>query len=107
LYKGRAKQLANVILLMTMLGAVSTHYALHDKLDRMAPGIVFSLLLLTRLILYQMGKYTSSYEKPIEVKTKDENEEEEEEDVTQESNNEESEDEIDDKQKTSNEKKKE
>jgi len=39
-----------------MLGAVYTHYALHDKLDRMAPGIIFSLLLITRLIIYQQGK---------------------------------------------------
>ena len=39
-----------------MLGAVYTHYALHDKLDRMAPGIVFSLLLITRLIIYQMQR---------------------------------------------------
>jgi len=42
-----------------MLGAVYTHYALHDKLDRMAPGIVFGLLLLTRLIIYRIGKYSS------------------------------------------------
>ncbi len=39
-----------------MLGAVYTHYSLHDKLDRMAPGIVFSLLLTTRLIIYRQGQ---------------------------------------------------
>jgi hypothetical protein len=50
------KQLANIILLIIMLGAVYTHYALHDKLDRMAPGVIFSLLLITRLIIYQQGK---------------------------------------------------
>ena len=58
-----------------MLGAVYTHYALHDKLDRMAPGIVFSLLLFTRLIIYRIGKYSISNTNPTEVKAKDENEE--------------------------------
>jgi len=53
------KQLANIVLLIIMLGAVYTHYALHDKLDRMAPGIVFSLLLITRLIIYRQEKYPS------------------------------------------------
>lgn len=45
--------MANVILLMIMLGAVYTHYVLHDKFERMAPGLVFSLLLVTRLIIYR------------------------------------------------------
>jgi len=42
-----------------MFGAIYTHYALHDKFDRMAPGIVFSLILITRLIIYRQGKYSS------------------------------------------------
>jgi hypothetical protein len=42
-----------------MLGAIYTHYALHDKLDRMTPGIVFSLLLITRLIIHRQGQYSS------------------------------------------------
>lgn len=42
-----------------MLGAIYTHYALHDKLDRMAPGIIFGLLLATRLIIYQQGKHSN------------------------------------------------
>jgi hypothetical protein len=53
-----------------MLGAVYTHYALHDKLDRMAPGIVFSLLLITRLIIYRQGQY-SNWNLVIESKTKE------------------------------------
>jgi hypothetical protein len=69
-----------------MLGAVYTHYALHDKLDRMAPGIVFSLLLFTRLIIYRMGKYSNLNANTTEVKAKDENEEEA---STEESNDEE------------------
>ena len=53
---GRLKQLANIVLLILMLGAVYTHYTLHDKFERMAPGLVFSLLLLTRLIIYRQVK---------------------------------------------------
>ena len=47
------KQLANVVLLGIMLGAVYTHYTLRDRFERMAPGLVFSLLLITRLIIYR------------------------------------------------------
>jgi len=50
---GRSKQIANIILLILMLGAVYTHYILNDKFERMAPGLVFSLLLLTRLIIHR------------------------------------------------------
>ncbi|CAF2512620.1 unnamed protein product [Rotaria sp. Silwood2] len=57
-----------------MLGSVYTHYALHDKLDRMAPGIIISLLLLTRLIIYQQDKYSNN-EKSTELKTEVTNEE--------------------------------
>ena len=39
-----------------MLGAIYTHYALHDKFERMTPGLVFSLLLAIRLILSQPGR---------------------------------------------------
>ncbi len=68
---------------MIMLGAVYTHYALHDKFDRMAPGIVFSLLLITRLIIYRQEKYPSSNitnEKSTKINEEIESEEEEEED---------------------------
>ena len=56
---------------MNMSGAIYTHYALHDKLDRIAPGIIFGLLLITRLIIHRQG-YSSSWDlmtdstKPIE-----------------------------------------
>lgn len=43
-----------------MLGAIYTHYTLHDRLDRMAPGIIFGLLLFTRLIIHQQVKRASS-----------------------------------------------
>ncbi len=43
-----------------MLGTIYTHYALHDKLDRMAPAIIFSLLVITRLIIYRLGQNSNS-----------------------------------------------
>lgn len=42
---------------MMMLGAVYTHYSLHDKFDRMTPGIIFSFLLALRLIIHRQGQY--------------------------------------------------
>ncbi|CAF3369398.1 unnamed protein product [Rotaria socialis] len=73
LLPGRLKQLANVVLLAIMLGAVYTHYALGDKLDRIAPGIIFGLLLFTRLIIHQQGKRSSLNVKnePMVVEAKD------------------------------------
>lgn len=49
-----------MVLLIIMLGAIYTHYALSDKFDRMAPGIIFSLLLFTRLIISRHVSYLSS-----------------------------------------------
>ena len=67
-----------------MLGAVYTHYTLHDKLDRMAPGLIFGLLLITRLIIYQQTKFadldiknersTNAEEKQINTNQKSSNE---------------------------------
>jgi len=113
LIPGRLKQLANIVLLTIMLGAVYTHYTLHDKFERMAPGLVFSLLLLTRLIIYrqvtQREKGLSAEKKPTKVESKPENEEEEEEEdeVEQESDDQESQSENEDKPKASRDKKKE
>jgi len=82
LIPGPPKQLANIILLIIMLGAVYTHYALHDKFERMAPGLVFSLLLITRLIIYrqvtQREKSTSKKTEQIREKKKSESEEQDE-----------------------------
>jgi len=113
LIPGRLKQLANVVLLILMLGAVYTHYALHDKFERIAPGLVFSLLLLTRLIIHrqvtQREKGLSAKKEPKKEPKKEETEEEEEEEVEQESDDQESqsENEDEDKQKASRDKKKE
>lgn len=52
LVPGRVKQLANGFLLVLVLGAVYTHAALRDKFERMAPSIVFSLMLGCRLVVF-------------------------------------------------------
>lgn len=52
LVPGRVKQVANVVLLILMLGALYTHAALQDKFERMAPSIVFTLMLGCRLVVY-------------------------------------------------------
>lgn len=57
--KGRLKQLANWVLLMTMFGAIYTHIVLYDKFDRLIPGIVFSFLLVLRLIIHRQGHYSN------------------------------------------------
>ncbi len=75
---GRLKQLANVVLLVLMLGAVYTHYILHDKFERLAPGLVFSLLLLTRLIIHRQvsrrEKQPSTEKKPTKVESEEDEE---------------------------------
>jgi hypothetical protein len=101
-----------------MLGAVYTHYILGDKFERMAPGLIFGLLLLTRLIIHRQvtnrekGPSTPKQPPKVEVEAKkeeDEEEEEEEEDdnVEQESDDQESQSDKEDKQKPSIDKKKE
>ena len=42
-----------------MLGAVSTPYFLHHEFDRLIPGIVFSFLLVLRLIIHRQGQYSN------------------------------------------------
>ncbi|CAF1226165.1 unnamed protein product [Adineta ricciae] len=59
LIPGRLKQLANIVLLILMLGAIYTHYALNDKFDRMAPGIIFSLLLFARLLILRYSGHSN------------------------------------------------
>lgn len=49
---GCLKQLANIVLLILMGGAVYTHYAIEDKFERIAPAIVFTFMLTCRLIVY-------------------------------------------------------
>lgn len=51
LFKGPAKELASIILLGLMGGGFYTHYALKDSFERMAPSLIFGLLVICRLII--------------------------------------------------------
>lgn len=54
---GPLKEISSAILLLTMVGGFYTHYALKDSFERMAPSLIFSLLIICRLIiLYQVHK---------------------------------------------------
>ena len=44
--------MANIILFFIMAGAVYTHYALKDGMDKMTPALVFGLLLGCRFVVY-------------------------------------------------------
>jgi hypothetical protein len=61
-----------MILLMIMLGAVYTHYILRDKFERMAPGLVFSLLLITRLIIHRQVTQREKSQRLSQAKNKNE-----------------------------------
>lgn len=107
------KQLANVVLLSIMLGAVYTHYTLRDRFERMAPGLVFSLLLITRLIIHRQvtqrekGQAATRTTKKSKVPaTKEEEEDEEQEERIQESGDAESPSDEETKPTTSKDKKK-
>jgi uncharacterized membrane protein YphA (DoxX/SURF4 family) len=71
LIPGRLKQWANTILLLIMIGAIYTHYALGDQIERMTPGLIFGLCLLLRLIITQrmtsLKQSTSSSSVPKKV----------------------------------------
>ncbi len=45
------KDLANVCLVLAMIVSFYTHYALGDNFERMAPSLIFGLLLTCRLII--------------------------------------------------------
>ena len=51
LLSGRTKQVANWILLSLMIGAISLHWAVDDKLERSAPALVFFFMLTCRLVV--------------------------------------------------------
>lgn len=54
---GRIKQVANVILLLTTLLSIHAHVALEEKFEKIAPSIVFSLMLCCRLVVnWQVNK---------------------------------------------------
>ncbi|KAI0217852.1 hypothetical protein LSAT2_030420 [Lamellibrachia satsuma] len=53
---GPIKEIANVILFALMCGAVYTHYALKDGIEKMTPALVFGLLLGCRFIVHLQVK---------------------------------------------------
>ena len=53
---GRLKQVANMVLFVLMCGAVYTHWALKDGMEKMTPALVFGLLLGCRFIVYLQVK---------------------------------------------------
>jgi hypothetical protein len=60
------KEIANVVLLFLLGGAVYTHYALKDQFERMVPSLIFSLLILCRfIILYQVNRREQKEEELI------------------------------------------
>lgn len=56
LHAGPIKEIANVILFALMCGAVYTHYALKDGIEKMTPALVFGLLLGCRFIVHLQVK---------------------------------------------------
>lgn len=68
LVPGRVKQVANAFLVVLMLGAVYTHAALQDKFERMAPSIVFSLMLGCRLVVFYQVRKREQSPKPSRPK---------------------------------------
>ncbi|CAG2113264.1 unnamed protein product [Medioppia subpectinata] len=54
---GRVKLVSNVILLGVTFGGIYTHVMIGDKFERIAPSIVFTLMLCCRLIVsYQVSR---------------------------------------------------
>nr|CAG4648998.1 EOG090X0IKQ [Polyphemus pediculus] len=47
----RTKQVANLILLSLMIGAIYLHWMVDDKLERSAPALVFFFMLTCRLVV--------------------------------------------------------
>ena len=56
MFAGPLKEVANVILLFSMLGAIYTHWALKDGMDKMTPALIFGLLLACRFIVHLQVK---------------------------------------------------
>ena len=71
-----------------MIGAFFTHYLLNDKFERMAPVVVFTLLLICRLVIaYQVEKRERlAFEKFKQLSEEKEIEEEEESSIKEEAN---------------------
>ena len=51
LFAGHIKQAANVVLFLTVSLAIFSHWKINDRLDRIAPAIVFALMLVCRFVI--------------------------------------------------------
>ncbi|XP_055332717.1 novel acetylcholine receptor chaperone-like [Paramacrobiotus metropolitanus] len=51
LMPGAMKQIANVILFLVVSLAIYSHWKINDRLDRIAPAIVFALMLVCRFVI--------------------------------------------------------
>lgn len=69
-FSGPLKQLANAILIVCLLGAIYTHWALKEGIDKMTPAIVFTLLLTCRLVVYYQVRARERRQKLQEEKVK-------------------------------------
>lgn len=56
LIPGCMKQVANIVLLLVTLLALYTHLMVETKFERIAPSIVFTLMLVCRLVVYYQIK---------------------------------------------------
>ncbi|RNA28299.1 transmembrane 35-like [Brachionus plicatilis] len=63
---GPLKELASFLLLIVMVGGFYTHFALNDSFERIAPSLIFSLLIICRfIILYQVKRKEKKEEEMI------------------------------------------
>ena len=66
LIPGPLKEVASFLLLAVMIGGFYTHYALNDSFERLAPSLIFSLLIICRfIILYQVNRKEKKEEEMI------------------------------------------
>jgi hypothetical protein len=66
LIPGPAKELASFVLLVLMAGGFYTHFSLNDSFERMAPSLIFGMLIICRLIiLNQVNKKERKEEEMI------------------------------------------
>nr|CAG4644451.1 EOG090X0IKQ [Lepidurus arcticus] len=66
----KAKQVANVILIILMIGAVYSHYMVDDRFERMAPALVFFFMLTCRLVVdWQLSREIALKAPIVEAKS--------------------------------------
>lgn len=76
------KQLANLLLLVQMVGAVYIHTAVKDPLERMTPALTFLLLLICRYVVHLQVTWREQKEEKLrcarQVPTPEQDEEDDE-----------------------------